>query len=348
MTIGKWLAAASLTLLGGVGIAHASDANNGPFTVQQHIRLPGAERWDYVALDPVRHHLFVSRDTYVQVVDIDSGKLVGQIAGMNGVHGFAFVQDRKLGFVTNGRSNTLTVVDLDTLKTIDTIKAGGADPDGILFVPDVNRIYVGNGHAQSVSAIDPVSRRIVATLPIGGKPEALVADGQGHVFVNTEDNSEIVEIDAKHSAVLAHWPLAPCEEPSGLAIDVSSHRLFAACANQRMAVVDATNGHLVAQLPIGDHPDAAAFDPDRKFALSSNGDSATLTVIHEDDPDHYSVVQNVTTLPGAKTMALDAVQHRVYMLSAQFGATPKASTQDPHPRAPVVPGTFEVEVVGPR
>ncbi|CAM2156600.1 YncE family protein [Pararobbsia alpina] len=347
MTIRKSLALASCIWLGATAMAQAADSHASTFAVEAHFQLPGTERWDYVGFDAVRHHLFVSRDTYVQVVDTESGHRVGQIANMSGVHGFAFAQNHKLGFVTNGRGNTIAVVDLDTLKTVDTIQAGGADPDGILYVPDSDRIWVSNGHAHSVSVVDPVSRHIEATIDVGGKPETIAADRDGHVFVNIEDKNEIVEIDAKHSTVMAHWTLAPCEEPSGLAIDADSKRLFATCSNQRMAVVDATTGHVVAQLPIGDHPDAAAFDPVLKVALSSNGDSSTLTVIHEDDPDHFSVSQNVRTRSGAKTMALDETHHRVYLVSARFGPAPKATTQKPNPHPTIVPGSVEVVVVAP-
>jgi YVTN family beta-propeller protein len=277
-------------------------------------------------------------------VDTHTGKLFGEIENTDGVHGFAFVQDRKLGFVTNGRANTISVINLDTLKVIDTIKARGPDPDGILYVPALQRVYVSNGHDQSVSIIDVATRKVVATMPVGGKPEALAADNHGHVFVNVEDKSEIVEMDGKSANVLAHWSIAPCEEPTGLTIDTSGERLFSVCANQRMMVVDATSGRHVAEVPIGGHPDAAAFDPVLKLAFSSNGADGTLTVVHEDDADHYAVAENVPTLEGAKTMALDAKAHRVYLVSSKFGPAEAAIADNPHPRPTVIPGTFEILV----
>lgn len=325
--------------------AHAVTAKTGAqFEVTRHYTLGGAERWDYVAYDAVRHHLFVSRDSHVQVIDTRTGKLFGEIENTDGVHGFAFVQDRKLGFITNGRANTITVINLDTLKVVDTIKAAGPDPDGILYVPSLKRVYVSNGHDKSVSAIDVETRKVVATTQVGGKPEALAADGRGHVFVNVEDKSEIAEIDASSAAVLAHWPLAPCEGPSGLAIDAANARLFTVCANQHMMVVDAASGHAVADLPIGGHPDSAAFDPALKLAFSSNGANGTLTVVHENDADHYSVVQNVRTLEGAKTMALDPQMHRVFLVSSKFDPAEAATAENPHPRPMVIPGTFQVLV----
>jgi len=316
-----------------------------PFEVTQRYPLSGADHWDYVAYDSVRHHLFISRDHHVQVVDTRTGKLFGEIANTNGVHGFAFVQDRKLGFITNGRANTIAVVNLDTLKLVDTINAGGPGPDGILYVPQLQRIFVSNSHDNSVSAVDVATRKVIATIPVGGKPEALAADNAGRVFVNVEDKGEIVALDGKANSLLAHWSIAPCEEPTGLAIDAASERLFTVCANQRMMVVDAASGRLVAELPIGNHPDAAAFDPTLKTAFSSNGQDGTLTVVHEDDAEHFTVLQNLPTQEGAKTMALDDTSHSVYLASSKFSPAKAATADTPHPRQDVVPGTFEVLVV---
>jgi YVTN family beta-propeller protein len=333
----------SSTLL--CGALHAAPvAEHAQFEVAKHYTLGGTDGWDYVGYDPVRHHLFISRASHVQVVDTDTGRLVGEIENTDGVHGFAFVQNQKLGFITNGRADTITVVDLDTLRTVDTIKAGGPDPDGIMYALNLKRLYVSNGHDNSVSAIDPATRKVVATMPVGGKPESLAADNDGRIFVNVEDKGEIVAMDGKANKVLAHWSIAPCEGPSGLAIDTKAERLFTVCANNRMMVIDARSGHQVAQLPIGGHPDAAAFDPALKTAFSSNGADGTLTVVHEDDADHYTVLQNVPTQVGAKSMALDNDTHRVFLVSSKFGSAPAATVDNPHPHASVVPDTFNVLV----
>jgi YVTN family beta-propeller protein len=325
--------------------AHAAPAKaDKQFEVTKRYTLGGTDRWDYVGYDSVRHHLFISRDNHVQVVDTGTGKQVGEIANTEGVHGFAFVQDRKLGFITNGHADTITVINLDTLKTVDTIKAGGPDPDGIMYAPQLKRIYTSNGHDASVSAIDVATRKVVATMPVGGKPESLAADSDGRIFVNVEDKGEIVAMDGKSNKVLAHWSIAPCEKPSGLAIDTKTERLFTVCSNKRMMVIDARSGRHVAELPIGGHPDAAAFDPVLKTAFSSNGGDGTLTVVHEDDADHYTVLQNVATEEGAKSMALDDATHRVYVVSSKFGPAPAATADNPHPRPSIVPDTFSVLV----
>jgi YVTN family beta-propeller protein len=337
------VALASTSLLGSTAQAVAA-AGHAQFEVAKHYTLGGAEGWDYIGYDPVRHHLFISRASHVQVVDTNSGRLVGEIANTDGVHGFAFVQDQKLGFVTNGRADTITVVDLDTLRTVGTINAGGPDPDGIMYAANVKRLYVSNGHDQSVSAIDPVTRKVVATMAVGGKPESLADDDDGRIFVNVEDKGEIVAMDGRSNKVLAHWSIAPCEGPSGLAIDKKSERLFTVCANHLMMVIDARSGRRVAELPIGGHPDAAAFDPALKMAFSSNGADGTLTVVHEDDADHYTVLQNVPTEVGAKSMALDGDAHRVYLVSSKFGPAPAATADNPHSHPSVVPDTFNVLV----
>jgi YVTN family beta-propeller protein len=327
------------------GIAHAAPAAaQVQFEVAKHYALSGADGWDYVGYDAVRHHLFISRGDHVQVVDVNSGQLVGEIANTDGVHGFAFVQDQQRGFITNGRADTITVVDLDTLRTLETIKAGGPDPDGIMYALNLKRLYVSNGHDKSVSVIDPTTGKVVATMPVGGKPESLAIDNDGRIFVNVEDKGEMVAMDGKTNKVLAHWSLAPCEAPSGLAIDTKTERLFTVCANNRMMVIDARSGRQVAQLPIGGHPDAAGFDPVLKTAFSSNGADGTLTVVHEDDADHYTVLQNVPTEVGAKSMALDSDTHRVFLVSSKFGSTPAATADNPHPHPSVVPDTFNVLV----
>jgi YVTN family beta-propeller protein len=320
---------------------------NAPFKLTNSYMLGGMDRWDYLGIDPVRHHLFISRNTHVQVIDTVTGKEIGEIPHTAGVHGFAFVQDRKRGFITSGQANTVTVFDLDTLKVIATVPAGGNDPDAIAYSPKLRRIYTSNGDSNSVSAIDADTLKLVATIGIGGKPEALVADERGRIFVNIEDKSQIVALDGATNTLLARWPLAPCVEPSGLAMDTRSDRLFTVCSNHRMVVLNASSGHVVAALPIGGHPDAAAFDPQLNMAFSSNGGDGTLTVVHEDDANDYHVAQNVHTQNGARTMVLDNNAQKIFLVSAKLAPAKVAAKDALRSRPAIIPATFNVMVVQP-
>jgi YVTN family beta-propeller protein len=344
-------AALALALMPRIALAQSAPGKHeAGYTVAQRFALGGNERWDYLGYDTVRQRLFISRANHVQVVDPDTGKQIGEIADTDGVHGFAFVQSRKLGFISNGRADTLTVFDLDTLKTLATLPSGGRDPDSILYVPELDRLYTSNGHDASVSVYDAATRKLIATLPVGGKPETLAAGANGRIYVNVEDKGEIAEIDGATNRVLAHWNIAPCEEPSGLASDPKRQRLFAVCDNQHMMVVDARSGRTIATVPIGAGPDAVAFDPATKTIFSSNGEDGTLTIVHEDDPDHYTVRQTVATQVGARTLALDAHKRRVFLVTSLFDPpAPGASgTSGAPPARPAVrPGTFNLLVVQP-
>ena len=347
--IWRALFAGSFILLQAIVHAHAvTNHTDVHFEVAQRFALSGTDRWDYLGLDPVRHRLFVSRASHVQVVDTRTGAQVGEIANTDGVHGFAFAQDRGIGFITNGHANTVSVFNLDSLRTVGTIKAGGEDPDAIAYSNALKRVYTSNGDSGTVSAIDVDSRKLVATTDVGGKPESLVADEDGRVFVNIEDKDTIVEMDGKTNTVLARWPLRGCKEPSGLAIDAHAHRLFAACSNQRMAVVDSRSGHVVTTLPIGRHPDAAAFDPGLNAVFISNGGDGTLTVIYEDGADDYHVAQTLPTQVGARTLALDSNAHTLYLVTGELGSVPAKTQQNAHPRAQVISGSFKLMVARPQ
>lgn len=306
--------------------------------------LGGDSGWDYLAFDPAARHLYVSHGDSVLVIDADSGKRVGSIEGLSGVHGIALAPAMHRGWISNGRSNTVTVFDTGTLKRTATIKVSGENPDAILYDPASQRVFTFNGRSSNATAIDAGSGKTVATIALPGKPEFAVSDGHGHVYVNIEDKSELVDLDPASGTLLATWSLVPGESPSGLALDNAHHRLFAVCDNQRMIVLDAHDGKRVASVPIGDGPDAAAFDASRGLVFSSNGQSGTLTVVHEDDPDHYRVVATVPTQTTARTMALDPKSGHVYLSAAKFGAHTEQG--GPHHRPPIVPGTFTVLVVG--
>jgi DNA-binding beta-propeller fold protein YncE len=307
--------------------------------------LGGDGGWDYLTVDPESHHLFISRSTHVMVIDADSGKPVGDIPDTPGVHGIALDNDLGRGFTSNGREGTVSIFDLKTLKPISKVQSVGDNPDAILFDPATRRVFTFNGRSHNSTAIDAASGNIVGKIELGGKPEFGVSTGEGELFVNIEDRSELVALDPKELKVKSRWPLAPCESPSGLAIDKKNRRLFVGCDNKMMAVVNADSGKVVTTLPIGDGVDADRFDPDKKLAFASCGEGM-LTVVKEDSPDRLSVVQNVKTERGARTMELDPKTHKIYLVTAKFGPPPAATAEQPLPRPSILPETFEVLVVG--
>jgi mono/diheme cytochrome c family protein len=312
---------------------------------QKHV-LGGEGGWDYLTFDGVGKRLFISRGMSVMVVDPAKGKVIAEIPDTPGVHGIALARALGKGFTSNGRENTVTVFNLKTLKQTAKIKLEGAEnPDAILYDAASRRVFTFNGRSKNASIIDAVKGTVAGTIPLDGKPEFAVADGKGTVFVNIEDKSELTAIDAKKGAVVKTWPLAPCEEPSGLAIDAAHRRLFAGCHNKMMAVVDADSGKVIATPAIGQGVDANAFDPGTQLAFSSNGDG-TLTVIHEDSPDKYTVVENASTQRFARTMALDPTTHNVYLVSAEIEEAPPEKEGD-RPRRTMKPGTFTLLVMSP-
>ena len=316
----------------------------GSYKLVKTIPIPGEGGWDYLTADSSNRQLYVSHATEVDVVNIDSGAVVAKIPGTNGVHGIAIANDLGRGFVSDGRDNQVTIFDLKTLKTTSTAKTG-SNPDGIVYDPFSKRVFAFNGRSSDMTAIDAKTGDVAGTVPLGGKPEFPVTDGKGNVYVNIEDKSEIVRFDPKTLEIKNHWALGPqCDSPSGLAIDTKSRRLFPVCDNKVMAIVDADSGKVITTVPTGEGTDAAGFDPGTKLAFASNGEG-TLTVIKEESPDKYSVVENVKTQRGARTMALDLKTHTVYLSDAEFGPAPAPTTEAPRPRPKMVPGTFKLLVV---
>ena len=327
------------------GLAWGQPAATGPFHVQQEWKIGGDGGWDYMAVDPQSKLLYVTRGNHVIVVDTNAGKQVADITGLHGTHGVVFSSDGVHGYITDGGANQVAEFNRQT-NTIEKTIPAGTGPDGEVFDPLTKTVWAFNGRSHDATVIDTATNTVVATVALPGKPEFPVSDGSGFVYDNIEDKSLIVKLDAKAHTVAATWPVAPCESPSGLAIDAAHHRLFAVCDGGKMAVVDTESGKVVATPAIGDGPDAAGFSPSDQFAFSSNGQSGTLTVVHEDGPDHYSVVQDVATKRGARTMALDPDGSHVYLVTAEFGPRPAATADNPRPRPPVLPGSFEVIVVG--
>lgn len=322
----------------------AASAWSAGYHVITKFKIGGEGGWDYLTADAQNRRLYVSHGMQVEVLDLDSGAVVGKITNTPGVHGIAVAPDAGRGFISNGRAATVTIFDLKTLDRISDVPTG-KNPDAIIYDPASRRVFAFNGGSASATAIDAAAGTIAGTIALGGRPEFAAADGQGHVYVNLEDKSSVLELDSRKLTAGKPWPLKPCEEPSGLAIDAPHHRLFAGCSNKMMAVVDSQSGRVVATPAIGDGVDANGFDPETGFAFSSNGDG-TLTVVHEDSPDKFSVVENAKTVSGARTMALDTKTHRVFLSCAEYGPPPAPTADRPRPRPSVVPGTFAILVLG--
>jgi YVTN family beta-propeller protein len=319
------------------------------YTVSRSFPLAGNGGWDYLALEASGARLFVSRGDHVDVVESASGKLAAAIPNTPGVHGIAFAPPLKRGFTSNGRSNTISVFELDTLRMIKEVPVSGKNPDAILYEPRHNYIITANDESSDLSVLDAETLQVVATIPLPGPPEFMATDGAGMVYVNIETKSgKLVAVDAKSLAVKATWPVPECTNPTGLAIDVMHRRLFSVCANQVMAVTDSQSGKQVARVVIGSGPDAAAYDADLGLVFSSNGLDGTLTVIHQEAPDDYKVLATVTTQVGARTLVLDPATHRIYIAAARLGATPPATEEQPHPRPSIVPDSFSILVAQPK
>lgn len=318
--------------------------NGSTYHLARTFQLGGEGGWDYLVADPVQHRLYISRGTHVMVWDMTTEKLVGDIPNTPGVHGVAIAHDLNRGFTSNGRDSSVTIFDLNTLATIGVVHGTGANPDAITYDPVSKRVFTFNGRSQSATAIDGATGTIVGTVPLGGKPETGQPDGEGHITVNIEDKSNVVKFDTRSLAVMATWPLAPCEEPTGMGADLKNHRLIIGCGNKKMAIMDSNNGRVVATADVGDGVDASGYDPNTGLGFTSNGEGS-VTVVKQNSPDSYTVVATVPTKARARTMALDPSTGRVYTVTADFGTAPAPTTEVPRPRAPMIPGSFTLLVL---
>lgn len=316
------------------------------YQLEKSYLLGGDGGWDYLAYDADGKRLFLSRATRVMVVDPASGKVLKEIPGTDGVHGIALAHELGKGFTSNGHESTVTVFSLKTLEQTDKVKVTGENPDAIVYEPVTRRVFTLNGRSNNSTVIDAASDKVVATIPLDGRPEFAVADGKGKVFVNIESKSELSEIDAASAQVVKTWSLAPCDSPSGLAMDKEHRRLFSGCDNKLMVVSDADAGKVVATFPIGEGVDATRFDPGTQLAFSSNGEG-TLTVAHEDSPDQYTVLENAPTQKFARTMALDQATHTVYLVTADVKVEPSVP-EGQRPKRTVLPDSFRVLVMAPK
>jgi YVTN family beta-propeller protein len=315
-----------------------------PYHVVAHWPVGGSGGWDYMTDDPVAHRLYLAHNIAVDVIDTENGKRIGSIAGLHGTHGIALGPDGRYGYISDGRGDAVVVFDRHTLATLATAPAG-TNPDGIAYEPMTGTVWAFNGRSSDVSVLETNTRKMIATIPLPGKPEFPVADGRGFVFDNIESKNELVKLDAKTKQIVNVYPLTGCESPSGLSIDRARRRLFSVCENKVMAVTDADTGHVIETVPIGEGPDATRYDAKRHLVFASDGESGDMTIVSMKGRK-ARIVQTLTTERGARTMALDESTGRVYTVTAQFGANPAPSADNPHGRPSPVPGSFEVLVIG--
>ncbi len=318
------------------------------YEIVQRWQIGGTGGWDYLTMDSARHRLFISRGDHVDVLDTATGKVTGRIFDTNGVHAVVLAEKLHRGYTTNGKSNSITEFDLDSLTVLREVPIPAANPDAALYEPAGNHLYVFNGKSHDALVLDAATLGVVKKLPMPDKPEFAQDDGAGHVYVNIEsEKGQLVRINAKTLMIDATWDLPGCATPSGLALDRQHARLFSVCDGNVMAVTDAHTGHSVATVPIGVGPDAAEYDAAHALVLSSNG-GGTLSVIQQEDADHYRVATTLATQKGARTMAFDTATRRIYLATSEFGPAPAPSTEQPHPRPTQIPGTFMVLVAEPR
>ena len=297
--------------------ALSAAASDGGYSILKKIPIAGSGSWDYLTVDEAARRLYVSHGTQVEVLDLDSLEVVGSIPKTLGVHGIAIVPELGRGFTTNGQTSTVTIFDLKTLKPITDVPTG-KKPDAIIYDPATSRVFAFNGESDSATVIDAATGKVGGTVDLGGGPEFAAADAKGSVYDNLEDESLVLKINSRDLKVEQRWPTATCKAPSSMGIDRTNRRLLLGCRSKVMAVVDADSGKVITTLPIGDHVDATVFDPETKLVFNSNGEG-TITVIHQDSPDTYSVVETVKTAPKAKTMALDPKTHRLFLSTAENG-----------------------------
>ena len=323
--------------------ANAADAGASGYHLLKTIPIPGDTFWDYLKFQPSTRRLFITHGDEVQVLNVDTGKIVATMGGMQGIHGVVLAPQFNRGFVTDGAAAKVWIFNLKTLKVIGSAPVD-KDADGDVYDPASKRVFTFNGRSETSTVIDAKTGKVVGHIELGGDPEFPVADGRGHVYDNIESTSEIIEIDSHTMKIIHRWPLAPGEHPSGLAIDAKHHILFSGCRNQKMVIMDADNGKILATEPIGVGVDATRFDPGTKYAFSSNGFTPSLTVAHEDSPTSFHVVEDVKTELGARTMALDPKTHDVYLVTADIQ---RIEHPAPHTRPfRMVPGTFRVLIYG--
>tara|TARA_R110000868_G_scaffold138960_1_gene353518 strand:+ start:407 stop:1423 length:1017 start_codon:yes stop_codon:yes gene_type:complete len=321
-----------------------TNGNSQTHKVSRKINIPGNDGWDYLTVDEINQHLFVSHGNVVNVIDLKSNALITTIPDTKGVHGIAIANDLNKAFISNGKDNSVSVIDLKTFKLIQKVAIEGKNPDAILYDAFSKKVFTYNGKSNDATVLDAITNKELKTIPFGGKPEFSVTNNKGLIYVNIEDKNEIKTIDAIKLEVTATWSIAPGDEPSGLAIDLETNRLFSVCGNNLMVVVNALNGKIIKTLPIGEGCDGVAFNPQSKLIFSSNGEG-TITVVREKNAANFSVLETVKTQKGARTIALNKRTNQLYLSAANFGKKPEPTAENPNPWPSIAPNSFVVLVV---
>ena len=333
-----------LLVLGVSAVAMATPSA-GAYRLMQTIPIPGDDGWDHPTVDSAARRLYVTHGTHVAVIDIDSGKLVGKIENTPGVHFTAIDPESDRGFISNGAAARLTIFDTKTLATIGQVKTTGESPGPTVFDPATKRVFTFNLNSHSATVVDSKESKVVGAFDLGGKPELAGTDAKGSVFINLVQKNVVLQIDARKMTAGQTWPVAPCEGPRTMAVDQKNGRLFVGCANRRMAILDSNNGRVLGSVPIGSGPDDSAYDPETGLIYISN-DDGTVSIIQQDSPDSYSLMETVKTAPGARNMALDLKTKKIFLPLFDRGPPSTPTAKTPNPRSSVIPGTFRVLVFG--
>ena len=314
------------------------------YKVSKKINIAGDEGWDYLSVDNANQNLFVSHGSVVNVIDLKTDQTIATIQDAKGVHGIAIANDLNKAFISCGKDNTVSVINLKTFELIEKIKIEGQKPDAILYDQFSHYVLTYNAKSSDATVIDANTNKVVKTIPLGGKPEFSVTNTKGLIYVNIEDKNEIKTIDTKTLEVMNTWSISPGDEPSGLALDIQNNILFSVCSNKTMVIVDATTGKIIQIVPIGDGCDGVAFDAKKKMIFSSNGEGS-ITAVKEESNKKFTVVETINTQKGARTIAINPTTSQLYLSTAAFGAKPEPTTEKPKPRAGLVPNSFTVLVV---
>jgi YVTN family beta-propeller protein len=314
------------------------------FKISKTIDVAGDGGWDYLSVDELSQHLFVSHGTEVNVIDLKTDTVIATIPNTNGVHGIAINNDLNEAYISNGKDNTITIINLKSFELIEIVKIEGIKPDCILYDKFSNKVFVYNGKSNDCFVLDAVTHKILKTIALGGKPEFSVTNNKGTIYVNIETTNEIKVIDATKLEVIKTFAIAPGEEPTGLTMDLKTNRLFSVCSNKMMQVVDADNGKIINSIPIGEGCDGVSFDPKKKLIFTANGEG-TITIIKEENKNKYSVVQTLATKKGARTITINKSTGKVYTSTPEFGGKPEPTTENPKPRPAIIPNSFKVLVI---